>query len=173
MSSLCFEAGMGVGGDLQQIVRRELLMWPWSTTPQHSPSLQLPPCRTVASPLIMAGFDPVRAGDRQLPVYHSTTERRSGYARNEPLIILDELETMSSSVPRRAVPEERELPPVHSRGDWEGPDVWRHHRHSTRWSPPTCRRRHHHQSSSSSSWSSGSSRERRWPSPRRWTEVWR
>ena len=74
VSALCFDAGTGAGGHLEQTVRRELLTRPWFVTPQRSPSILLPPCRSAASPLITAGLDPVRAEDRQRAVSHSTAE---------------------------------------------------------------------------------------------------
>ena len=50
--------------------------------------------------------------------------RRSGIPRNEPLITLDDLEDVPSSMPRQLVSEPHEVPLVRSRGAWEGSDVW-------------------------------------------------
>jgi len=160
VSSLCFDASTGAGNHLEQAVRHELLTRPWSVNPQRSPSIQLPPHRSVASPLITAGLDPVHVDVHQRPVNHSTAERRFGDARDEPLITLDDLGDVPSPMPRQSVPEPREVPPVRSRGAWEGMDVGRRHHHSSRRSPPTRRRRHHHRSSSSSSSSSSSLHQR-------------
>jgi len=73
ISSLCFDAGTGAGDQLEQAVRRELLTRPWPATPHRSTEVQLPTCRSVTSPLIMAGFDPAGAEDLLQPVNHATT----------------------------------------------------------------------------------------------------
>jgi len=74
ISSLCLDASTGAGNHLEQAVRHELLTRPWSVTPQRSPSIQLPPRRSIASPLIMAGLDPVCVDVHQRPVNYSMAE---------------------------------------------------------------------------------------------------
>jgi len=125
ISSLCFDAGTGAGDHLEQAVRRELRTRPWSVTPHRSPSTQLPTRRSVASPLITAGLDPVRADDLPQPVNNATTRRRFGDARDKPLITLDNLGGVQPPTTRQSLPRSREVPPVGSRGAWEGADVGR------------------------------------------------
>jgi len=136
ISSLCFDAGTGAGDQLEQAVRRELLTRPWPTTSHRSTGVQLPTCRSVTSPLITAGFDPVGAEDPLQSINHATTRRRFGDARNEPLITLYELGDVRPPTTTQLLPPgSREVPPLGSRGAWDGTDVGRHHR-SRRRSPP-------------------------------------
>ena len=121
-SMLCLETGTGVANDMEQSVRQELLTHPWSQATKHSPSA--PPLlrQSAASPLVMAGLKPERAEDEQRPVNHQTMEQHSGSVWSRPLITLDDLEDVPSSVLWQPSPEWCEVPRVRSCGAWEGTD---------------------------------------------------
>ena len=115
----------------------------------------------------MAGLEPeaMEEEENRQPINHQTTERRSWVSQCVPLITLDDLEDVSSSVFWHPSPELHEAPRVRSHGDWEGSDHWQPHRCPSRCSPPTRRRRYCHRSSSSLSSSTSLSGERFHPIP--------